>query len=420
MEKIKAVKGTVDILPGEVEIWQRIETAVREVSEIYGYSEIRTPVFEDTGLFARSIGEDTDIVGKEMYTFRDKGERSLTLRPEGTASVIRAFIEHSMDQRGLPQKLWYSGPMFRQERPQKGRQRQFHQFGVEAVGSPSPLMDAEVMVLFDAIAARLGLDKRLYLVNSVGGAESRARYRDALVKYLMSVRERLCEDCLRRMDANPLRVLDCKVPGCREVIQGAEGVPHTVDYLSEPDRAHFEELKENLSRSGVRFREEFTLVRGLDYYTGPVFEMQYEGLGAQSALMGGGRYDNLVRELGGPDLPSVGFACGMERLILAMQSAGTPGTAERRIQVYVIASQTEVKPAALKYLYALREKGISAEMDFQDRSMKAMMKSAARTNSRFALIVEPECMTTVRDMEKSEQSVMTFEAFLRMVQDGNN
>ncbi len=418
MEKIKAVKGTADILPGEVEIWQRIETAVREIAEIYGYSEIRTPIFEETGLFARSIGEDTDIVGKEMYTFRDKGDRSLTMRPEGTASVIRAFIEHSLDQRGLPQKLWYCGPMFRQERPQKGRQRQFHQFGVEAVGSPSPLMDAEVMILFDAIAARLGLDRRLYLINSVGGAESRIRYRDALVEYLRNVQEHLCEDCLRRMETNPLRVLDCKVPGCREVIQGSAEVPHTVDYLTGTDRAHFEELKDTLARRGVRFREEFTLVRGLDYYTGPVFEMQYEGLGAQSALMGGGRYDNLVRELGGPDLPAVGYACGMERLILAMQAAGTPGSVQRAVQVYVIASQSEVKPEAADYLYALREKGFSAEMDFQDRSMKAQMKSAARTNSRYALIVEPEGMVTVRDMVKSEQSAMTFDAFLRMIQHG--
>lgn len=416
MEKISAVKGTADILPGEIEIWQRIETTVREIAEVYGYSEIRTPYFEETGLFARSIGEDTDIVGKEMYTFIDKGDRSLTLRPEGTASVIRAFIEHSLDQRGLPQKLWYAGPMFRQERPQKGRQRQFHQFGVEAVGSSSPLVDAEVMALFDAVAERLGLGKRLYLVNSVGGAESRVRYRDALVTYLTKVEDALCPDCRRRIRANPLRVLDCKVSGCREVIHECGEIPRSVEYLTEGDLAHYDELKNTLSRLGIRFREEYSLVRGLDYYTGPVFEMQYEGLGAQSALMGGGRYDNLVRELGGPDLPSVGYACGVERLILAMRAAGIPETIPRRVRVYVIVSRPETKSAATAYLYALRKKGISAEMDFQDRSMKAQMKSAARINSRYALIVESDDMVTVRDMEKSSQTAMTFDSFLQTIQ----
>lgn len=416
MEKIQAVKGTVDILPGVVEVWQRIETVVREVSAIYCYQEIRTPYFEETGLFARSIGEDTDIVGKEMYTFRDKGDRSLTLRPEGTASVVRAFIEHALDQRGLPQKLWYAGPMFRQERPQKGRQRQFHQFGVEAVGSPSPLMDAEVMAFFDEIAERLGLAERFYLLNSVGGAESRVRYRDALVGFLATVEQGLCEDCRRRQHTNPLRVLDCKVPGCREIIHGSDALPRTVDYLTEADRAHYEELKAALSARGVRFREDYTLVRGLDYYTGPVFEMQYEGIGAQSAIMGGGRYDNLVRELGGQDLPSVGFACGVERLILAMQAAGSDRTVERARPVYVIASRPEVRGRAVEYLYRIRERGYPAEMDYLDRSMKAQMKSAARVEARYVVIVESEPdMVTVRDMEKSEQQTATFGDFLEIL-----
>lgn len=419
MEKIQAVKGTVDILPGAVEVWQRIETVVREVSAIYCYQEIRTPYFEETGLFARSIGEDTDIVGKEMYTFRDKGDRSLTLRPEGTASVIRAFIEHALDQRGLPQKLWYAGPMFRQERPQKGRQRQFHQFGVEAVGSSSPLMDAEVMIYFDEIAGRLGPADRIYLLNSVGGAESRSRYRDALVGFLATVEQGLCEDCRRRQHTNPLRVLDCKVPGCRGIIHGSDDLPRTVDYLIEPDRAHYEELKKALSARAVRFREDYTLVRGLDYYTGPVFEMQYEGTGAQSAIMGGGRYDNLVHELGGANLPSVGFACGVERLILAMLAAGSDRSAERARPVYIIASGPDVKPRAADYLYRLRQRGVPSEMDYLDRSMKAQMKSAARVEARYVVIVEADPdMVTVRDMEKSEQRTVTFERFLEDLPSG--
>ncbi len=403
----------MDILPGVVEIWQRIETVVREVTAVYCYGEIRTPYFEETGLFARSIGEDTDIVGKEMYTFRDKGERSLTLRPEGTASVVRAFVEHALDQKGLPQKLWYSGPMFRQERPQKGRQRQFHQFGVEAIGSSSPLMDSEVMVLFDEIAGRLGLEERTYLLNSVGGAESRARYRDALAGFLSTVKKGLCEDCQRRRDTNPLRVLDCKVPGCREIIHGSESLPRTVEYLTESDRAHYEQLKEALSHRGVRFREDYTLVRGLDYYTGPVFEMQCEGIGAQSAIMGGGRYDNLVRELGGADLPSVGFACGMERLILAVQTARGECVIQRERPVYIIASQPEVRQRAVDCLYRVRELGCPAEMDYLGRSMKAQMKTAGRIEARYVVIVEPEPgMVTVRDMEKSEQQTGPFESFL--------
>ncbi|MDP2984163.1 MAG: histidine--tRNA ligase [Candidatus Latescibacter sp.] len=415
-EKIKAIKGTNDILPGEVEIWQRIEAVVREKAELYGYSEIRTPIFEETGLFARSIGEDTDIVGKEMYTFRDLGERSLTLRPEGTASVIRAFIEHALDQRGLPQKLWYSGPMFRQERPQKGRQRQFHQFGVEAVGAKSPLMDAEVMILFDDIAGKLGLGERVYLLNSVGGAESRSRYREALVVFLASVQEQLCEDCWRRMLTNPLRVLDCKVPGCRDAIHGSPDVPRTIEYLTESDRAHYGEVKNCLESRGIEFTEDYSLVRGLDYYTGAVFEMQCKGLGAQSTVMGGGRYDNLVKELGGPDMPAVGFACGMERLILAIQAAGVAAVEKKSIPVFIATTRPEHRLTAVTYLSTLRNLGYAADMDYLDRSLKAQMKTASRLQARYVLIVESDGdLVTVRDMELSEQKSMTFEEFIQRV-----
>ena len=416
MNKITAIKGTVDILPGAVEIWQTIERAVREVMAIAAYEEIRTPVFEETGLFARSIGEDTDIVGKEMYTFSDMGGRSLTLRPEGTASVVRAFVEHSLDQGGLPRKLWYMGPMFRQERPQKGRQRQFHQFGVEVIGTSDPAADAEAMIVFDRIAGRLGLDERAFLVNSIGGPESRTAYRDALVAFLGSVEGHLCDDCKRRMTTNPLRVLDCKNPGCHTVVHDSGKLPGTLDYLTAADREHFERVCGYLDSRGVRYEIDPFLVRGLDYYTGTVFEMQYRGLGAQSAIMGGGRYDRLVKELGGPDLPAVGFAAGMERLILAMQAAGSAPDGSGRIDVYVVAPGDDVRGRAFGYVEELRNDGVVAEMDYAGRSMKAQMKSASRLGARWAVIVEPDDdRITARDMEASGQQELTFDGFREML-----
>lgn len=418
MNKLKAIKGTYDILPGDVESWQEIERVVREVMAVFGFSEIRTPVFEETSLFARSIGEDTDIVGKEMYTFIDKGNRSLTLRPEGTASAVRSFIEHALDQRGLPQKLWYMGPMFRQERPQKGRQRQFHQFGVEVIGSPSPMVDAEVIVLFDVISSRLGLDNRTFAINSIGGDESRMQYRDALLAFLDTIEDRLCEDCRRRKTNNPLRVLDCKVPGCREAVHGAENLPRTVDYLTDEDSKHFDKVQELLTAQSISFTCDYTLVRGLDYYTGTVFEMHYEGLGAQSAVMGGGRYDRLVGQLGGRDYPAVGFACGMERLVMAMNAA-QPSKAGPNVQVYVVNALEDSTVRAMNYLQAIRNAGYAADMDFMGRSMKAQLKSASRSGAMFAVIIEPEeDMVSVRDMEKSEQNTMSFREFIQIMEKG--
>jgi len=425
MKKIRAVRGAFDILPGEIEVWQRVETVVREVMALYGYSEIRTPVFEETALFARSIGEDTDIVGKEMYTFTDKGGRCLTLRPEGTASVVRAYIEHSLDQRGLPQALWYMGPMFRQERPQKGRQRQFHQFGVELIGSPSPAADAEVMILFDRIAAGLGLDEREFSLHTIGGGESRDRYRTVLVDFLDTVEDRLCEDCRRRKGTNPLRVLDCKVPGCREAVHDSSKLPRLVDSLTDADRAHYESVKGCLDDCGVSFVEDTFLVRGFDYYTGTVFEMNCLGLGAQSAVMGGGRYDNLVRELGGQDQPAVGFACGMERLVLVMREAavlkGTNAVSGGKDakRIYVVSADDAVRATAMRYLERIRDLGCPSAMDLVGRSMKAQMKAADRFDARIALIVEPDGSVSVRDMEKSDQRKMPFDSFLDALRDGD-
>ncbi len=414
MDAIRAVKGTADILPGEIETWQRIEAMVREITARFGYSEIRTPVFEETGLFARSIGEDTDIVGKEMYSFTDKGGRDLTLRPEGTASVVRALIEHRLDQRGLPQKLWYMGPMFRQERPQKGRQRQFHQFGVEAVGSSSPFIDAEVIVLFDRIAAALGLGERTVSVNSIGGPESRERYRIALNTFLDRVGDRLCEDCIRRRRTNPLRVLDCKVPACREAIHGVADLPKTVDHLTAPDRDHYEQVKAALAAADVPYIENPYMVRGLDYYTGTVFEVNLSTLGAQSAVMGGGRYDRLIAELGGPDLPAVGFACGMERLALALSATGSgQDTAGKAVKVFVAVPQPILATRAYLYVMSLRNDGIVAEMENMDRSMKAQMKAADRFGADYVIIPEEEHseLVSVKNMKTSEQEKTTYTAF---------
>ncbi|MFC1485576.1 histidine--tRNA ligase [Candidatus Latescibacterota bacterium] len=418
MDPLKAIRGTSDILPADMPYWHRIEKVVRDVMRRFGYREIRTPVFEETGLFARSIGEDTDIVVKEMYTFHDLGGRSLTLRPEGTASVVRAFIEHSLDQQGLPQKLWYMGPMFRQERPQKGRQRQFHQFGVEAVGSPDSLMDAEVMHLFDVIAGELGFDEREYLLNCLGGEESRSAYRAELVKFLNGVKGKLCSNCQRRVETNPLRVLDCKEPDCRTVLE-SPALPRTTDHLTEDDRAIFEEVRRHLEGLGIRYRIEPSLVRGLDYYTGTVFEMELAGLGAQSAVMGGGRYDRLIADLGGKDLPAVGFACGMERLILAMKKNEEKPVEAGAIDVYVVSPDESSRDMAVRYLSEIRNFGFAAEMDYLGRSMKAQMKAAARAHASTALIVEPGGMASVKDMRTSSQETMSFESFINTLKSRN-
>ena len=420
MDKIKAIKGTYDILPEDAEgYWQYIEEIVREVMRLYGYSEIRTPIFEDTALFKRSIGKDTDIVGKEMYTFTDMGKRSITLRPEGTASVVRSFNENHLDQKGLPQKLWYMGPMFRQERPQKGRQRQFHQFGVEAIGSFSPMLDVEVMILFDTIAERLGLTDRKFLINSHGGPESRETYRDALVEFLDTVEGKLCDDCRRRKVSNPLRVLDCKVQKCREVLDNAKDLPKPDLFLMEEDKAHFQNVIFKLQEFKIKYKIDYTLVRGLDYYTGTVFEMHYSGLGAQSAVMAGGRYDNLVGELGGKDLPAVGFACGIERLIIALRDIKPDLKGYREVDVLVIChDESYFRKKAMEYCFKLRDAGFSADMDFLDRSMKAQMKSISKFDAKYVVIVDRyEVMVSVKDLEKSEQKTMTFEEFLGLLKE---
>lgn len=424
MEPIHAIKGTTDILPGQVEIWQTIEKAVRKWMRVFGCEEIRTPVFEETRLFARSIGDDTDIVGKEMYTFTDMGGRNISLRPEGTASVIRAFIENSLDQRGLPQSLWYMGPMFRQERPQKGRHRQFHQFGAEVIGErgghvgpplQSPRVDADIMDLFNWISGDMGLSDRKYMINYIGGSESRARYKHAFVAFLDPLEQVLCPDCRRRKHTNPLRVLDCKVPSCRDAIHSAPNLPPIADALTSEDSLNYNAIKQHLDEYDIRYEEDPFLVRGLDYYTGIVFEMHYKGLGAQSAIMGGGRYDTLVKDLGGPDLPAVGFACGIERLMLAMRKAGL-SKPEEHIRVFVVNPPDAVNasPIVFSCVREIRRKGFIALTDYQEgRSVKAQMRSASRANAHYVLFIsDTKGNVEMRDMRNSMQKPMSFQQFL--------
>lgn len=417
MEPIRAIKGAPDILPGQVELWQTIEGVVRKWMRVFGCEEIRTPIFEETRLFARSIGDDTDIVGKEMYTFTDMGGRNITLRPEGTASVIRSFIEHSLDQRGLPQSLWYMGPMFRQERPQKGRHRQFHQFGCELIGARQMTTDVYVIWLFDLITKDLGLENREITLNFIGCVESRERYKTELVRFLDRVENLLCDDCRRRKNTNPLRVLDCKVPGCWKAIHESSEFPKITDYLTFEDLLSYDTIKDGLKRYEIEYKEDPFLVRGLDYYTGIVFEMNRPELGAQSAIMGGGRYDGLVRELGGPDLPAVGFACGMERLILAMRGKGA--VSSKSLKTYVVIPPDQNGDSmAMTCAAELRRKGHIAIVDYLQRSVKAQMRAASKSGARYALFVGPDMNhIDVRDMEQSTQETMTFEAFLNRLAD---
>ncbi|KPK12923.1 MAG: histidyl-tRNA synthetase [Myxococcales bacterium SG8_38] len=379
---LRAVKGMKDILPDEISKWHRLETAFRQRVERYGFREVRFPIVEPTALFVRSIGETTDIVEKEMYTFTDRGEKSLTLRPEGTASAVRAYVQHSIQAKEPVTKWYYLGPMYRRERPAKGRYRQFYQAGIEVFGDPGPYVDAEVIDMVVGFISSLGITDVEVLVGSIGGPRTRERYRDALLTYLAPHRAELCSDCQRRMDANPLRVLDCKVPRCAEI---AAEAPSMLQYLTDDDRAHFEGLQEALTLLGTPYRVEGSLVRGLDYYTRTLFEVlgKGEGLGAQNALLGGGRYDQMVESLGGPDTPAIGFAMGLERLLMAMPDEG----AGSHVDVFIVAAQPEVRAQAALLGRELRDAGLRVESDLRGGSLKSQLRRADKMNARIAMIL---------------------------------
>jgi len=378
---IHGIKGVKDILPDEIGRWQAIESAARRLSRLYGFREIRVPIFELTELFARSIGASTDIVEKEMYTFPDRDGKSLTLRPEGTAGVVRAFIEHNLSASPTLQKFFYVGPMFRHERPQAGRLRQFHQFGVESYGNPGALADVEVISLLWRFLTELQLPGLTLEMNSLGELSDRTAYTAVLLAFLQQRKERLCENCRRRMETNPLRVLDCKVPECKAATAEA---PKITDSLSIQSRAHFDQVLNGLRDLGIPFVLNPRLVRGLDYYTLTTFEVTSQHLGAQNAVGAGGRYDGLVEVLGGPKTPAIGFAVGLERVSLMLPDSILPVDPQLLV---VAAFGSQGLPVGVRLLYDLRGLGVQAEMDSRATSLKAHLRQADRMKASYVVMI---------------------------------
>ncbi len=378
---IKAPKGTKDMLPGNAYKWQYVENLFRKLCSVYGCKEIRTPMFEHTELFKRGVGETTDVVQKEMYTFEDKGGRSITLKPEGTASAVRAFVEGSLYNEVQPTKLYYITPCFRYEKMQKGRFRQHHQFGVEVFGSKEASIDAEVVSLVMRVYKELGIEGVKLKINSMGCPGCRKKYNEALKVFLGNQYEELCGTCKGRFEKNPLRILDCKVNSCKELVQDA---PIITDYICEECSTHFESLKKYLSVMNIDFGVDSRIVRGLDYYTKTVFEvLDKNGI----ALCGGGRYDNLIKQLGGPDLPSMGFGMGIERLLLCLEENNIEVPKEKYMELYVGSMDEEAKYEAIKIVNALRKMGVNCDCNHLDRSVKAQMKYANKIEAYFTMIL---------------------------------
>ncbi len=404
---IKAIKGTKDLLPSNAPRWHYLENIVKKIFVNFNYKEIRTPVFEETSLFARSIGEDTDIVEKEMYTFKDKGDNSLTLKPEMTAGVVRAFIEHSLGGQQPLNKLYYIAPMFRQERPQAGRLREFHQFGGEAIGSLSPLLDAELIQIAYDILKELGLKDLTVKINSLGVPESRENYKNLLREYLHDNKEKLSEESRKRFDTNILRVFDSKVESDQQLLKDA---PLMIDHLDDESQNDFEMVKEYLNKIDVPFDIDSKLVRGLDYYTKTTFEIISSKVGSQSALLGGGRYDLLVEQLGGKPTPAVGFAAGIERILLACENENSFTLPEPAINLYLIRLEKELETFVNELASKLRRENLSVDFDYLLRSVKAQMREANKLNARFALFIGGEEYEqgniNLKNMETGEQKII--------------
>ncbi len=384
-DQMKSLPGTEDVLPGQWGHWRALHEAAVRLFGLYGYGELRTPVIEDTRLFIKGTGETTEIVEKQMYTLRTGEGESITLRPEGTPPAIRAYLENNLHKHEPFQKFWYAGPMFRRERPQKGRLRQFHQIGVEAIGSRSPLLDAETLLLTCAIYREVGLKEFEVYVNSIGCERCRPRYRAELRSSLGARLEQLCEDCLRRLDRNVLRVLDCKNERCAEV---AAELPAMQDYLCDECRMHYDEFKCVLDGQGLSYEEDVRLVRGLDYYTRTVYEVKHPALGARDTICGGGRYDGLVEHLGGPPTPCVGFAMGVEASILAMEAElGPADDSAQSPDVFVVCFEEGGRSRCFELVQALRSAGVPAETDFGARSAKAQMRRANRLGCPYCFLI---------------------------------
>jgi len=405
------IKGFKDILPGEVEVWQRVERRSRRVFQSFGFQEIKLPLMEMTELFKRSIGEETDIVSKEMYTFTDSKGRNFSLRPEATASLVRAYIQHRLYQDNPLQKVFMMGPMFRHERPQKGRFRQFHQIDAEIFGDPGPKSDAEIILLAMTVFETVGLSGLSLHVNSLGCPECRASFREELKKYLALRKEGLCEDCKRRADTNPLRVFDCKVDGCKEVVAGA---PSILNFVCGDCDQHFKGLQEYLGLLGIPFTINPMLVRGLDYYTRTTFEIQTDRLGAQNAVLGGGRYDGLSKQLGGPDHPAIGFALGVERLITLLQEEGREKNPVP--DLFIIGLGVDAEKKAFSWAWDLRKSGFWVETDYGSKGLKAQLRRADRLGASRVLIVGDNELASgkalLKDMARKEQKPVDLEDLL--------
>ncbi len=416
MQALKTPRGTKDIFGGEVALWQYIEEKIKEICRQFGYGEIRTPVFEHTELFQRGVGETTDVVQKEMYTFMDKGGRSLTLKPEGTAGAARAFIEHKLYSESLPLKIYYVTPLFRYEKPQAGRMRQFHQFGIECYGSNTPAADVEVISLGHLFFERLGLKNNRLLINSLGCKSCRQTYNEALVGYIREVSHSLCPLCKERSEKNPLRVLDCKEKGCIEILKNA---PIILDYLDDECRGHFQQVQEGLKALSIPFEVEGRLVRGLDYYTRTVFEFVSSDIGAQSTICGGGRYDGLIEELGGPATGCVGFSVGLERIILALTAQELVSQNTEAIDIFIGAIGHEGSLAAQRLAFDLRRQGINTEVNLMERNVKAQMKQANKLNARFSVIIGDDEIKNnaygVKNMATGEVLTLTLEQIAEVV-----
>ncbi|QKS70785.1 histidine--tRNA ligase [Paenalkalicoccus suaedae] len=403
-------RGTQDILPGQSEKWQRIEALIHDLCRRYNYKEIRTPMFEQTELFARGVGDTTDIVQKEMYTFKDRGDRSLTLRPEGTASVVRSFVENKMH--GLPDqpvKLYYTGPMFRYERPQSGRMRQFVQFGVEALGSADPQIDGEVLALAMDFYKEIGLQNVKLVINSLGDKDSRTAHKEALISHFKPRINEFCSDCQSRLEKNPLRILDCKKDRDHELMGTA---PSILDYLNDASKEYFEHVQKALESMGIAYVIDPTLVRGLDYYNNTAFEIMLEGdgFGAITTLAGGGRYNGLVEEIGGPETPGIGFALSIERVLMALEAQQVELQTVNQLDVYLVSLGDEPKDKTPEIIHSLRAQGISCDTDYMDKKMKAQMKAANRQQAKYVFILGEDELdqqsVMVKEMATGEQTLV--------------
>ncbi len=401
----KRPNGTKDMIPAEAHKWHTVEKVVSETAECFGFKEIRFPMFEETGLFKRSVGDTTDVVQKEMYTVSSKGEETFTLRPEGTAGTVRAVLQNGLLNEALPLKAYYIISCFRHEKAQKGRLREFHQFGVEMFGSKSYLADADVIALAQTVLLRFGIEKTVLNINSIGCPHCREKYQQALREYFGKYTDRLCDTCLSRMEKNPMRILDCKSEICSDI---AKDAPVILDYLCDECKEHFENLKENLTERGIAFKVNPKIVRGLDYYTKTVFEFVSDSIGAQGTICGGGRYDGLVEQLGGQPTPALGFAMGIERLLLTMEAENCEFDQPKTCDIYIAAMGKAAEKKTVSLVSMLRDEGYHAEYDVMGRGLKAQMKYADKTGAKFTLVLGDNELLSgkakLKNMKKGEET----------------